>query len=56
VRSERQVQTRLTDAELARLITAYQAGSKINKLAGDFGINRNTVSSILRRNGSEPCP
>jgi predicted DNA binding protein len=47
-RPERQVQTRLTDAEVVQLITAYQAGAKINQLAIDFGINRNTASSILR--------
>jgi uncharacterized protein (DUF433 family) len=50
---QRQVQTRLTDAEVARLITAYQAGTKISQLAVDFGINRNTVSSILRSSGIE---
>jgi uncharacterized protein (DUF433 family) len=54
VRPERQAQTRLTDAEVARLITAYSAGAKITQLATDFGINRNTASSILRNNGTEP--
>jgi uncharacterized protein (DUF433 family) len=39
---------------VARLIAAYQAGTKINQLATDFGINRNTVSSILRSSGVEP--
>lgn len=48
---QRQAQTRLTDAEVAQLITAYQADAKINQLATDFGINRNTVSSILRSSG-----
>jgi hypothetical protein len=46
-RSERQVQTRLTDAGVTQLIAAYQAGAKINQLATDFGINRNTVSSLI---------
>jgi len=52
-RSKRQVQTRLPKAEVTRLIAAYQAGFKINQLAADFGLNRNTVSSILRRGGIE---
>jgi uncharacterized protein (DUF433 family) len=52
-RSERQVQTRITDAEGVRLIAAYQAGAQINQLGLDFGINRNTVSSILRSSGIE---
>jgi uncharacterized protein (DUF433 family) len=54
VRSERQVQTRLTDAEVARLIAAYQAGAKINQLAIDFAINRNTVSSTLHSSDAAP--
>lgn len=53
-RPQRQVQTRLTDAEVARLITVYQAAAKIKQLATDFGINRNTVSSILRISGVAP--
>jgi hypothetical protein len=53
-RPPRQVQTRLAGAEIAQLIAAYQVGTKINQLATDFGINRNTVSSILRRSGVGP--
>ena len=54
MRRERQVQTRLTDGEVARLIAAYEAGAKINELAANFGVNRNTVSSTLRSSGVAP--
>ena len=52
-RPERQPQNRLTVVEVARLTAAYQEGAGVYELAIDFGINRNTVSSILRNNGAE---
>lgn len=33
------------------LVAEYEAGSTMNALAKKFGINRRTVSTILRRNG-----
>jgi lambda repressor-like predicted transcriptional regulator len=49
LQSDRQTQSRLTEADVTRMIAAYRAGTSMNQLAADFGINRNTVSTILDR-------
>lgn len=41
----------LTDAELARLVAAYQAGATVYQLAKEFQVNRRTVSERLKTAG-----
>lgn len=41
--------TKLTPAGEADLVTAYTAGATVYQLAAQFGIDRKTVSRILRR-------
>jgi lambda repressor-like predicted transcriptional regulator len=52
----KQVQKRLAPDELARLVEAHQAGAGVNELAREFGIHRETVSNILRREGALRAP
>ncbi|WP_160050494.1 helix-turn-helix domain-containing protein [Nocardiopsis sp. FR4] len=42
---------RLKPQEVDELIVAYQAGTNVYKLGERFGINRQTVSAILKRHG-----
>ena len=42
---------RLTEAEVAELVTMRQAGEQIDVLAERFGIGRNTVLAHLKRRG-----
>jgi DNA-binding MarR family transcriptional regulator len=42
---------RLSPFEIARLVTRYQAGSKIRELAEEFGVHKHTVSAHLARQG-----
>ena len=49
--ANRQVQRRLRPPEIAELVAGYRAGATIYELAGEFRINRNTVSATLEREG-----
>jgi transposase-like protein len=51
VRRSRQVQRRLTEDEVDRLVDAYLAGATIGDLAARFGIHEHTVSAHLERKG-----
>jgi DNA invertase Pin-like site-specific DNA recombinase len=42
---------RLKPHEINELIAAYQAGTNVYKLGERYGINRQTVSTILKRHG-----
>lgn len=48
-RTQRQVHRRLRDDQIDDLVEAYRHGFTIFQLADQFGINRGTVSLILRR-------
>jgi transposase-like protein len=53
-RSERppkQAQRRLDAEGVAELVAAYAAGGRVKKLATQFGIHRDTVHNILKRQG-----
>ncbi|MER6626771.1 helix-turn-helix domain-containing protein [Streptomyces sp. NPDC000987] len=52
-RPTQRVAKRLKDAQVAELVEAYQAGSTTYQLAERFGIKRQTVSNILKRQGVE---
>jgi hypothetical protein len=41
----------LTDADVDRLVTGYQAGRSLPDLADDFGVHRRTVAARLERRG-----
>ena len=43
--------TRLTDAQIVRLVERYRAGATVYDLAPEFGIDRRTVSAQLKRQG-----
>jgi lambda repressor-like predicted transcriptional regulator len=55
-RAAKQVQKRLAPDEVARLVEAHQAGAGVKELAREFGIHRETVSNILRREGALRAP
>lgn len=42
---------RLNRTQVAELVSRYQAGETVYELGRAFGINRNTVSAILKREG-----
>jgi transcriptional regulator of acetoin/glycerol metabolism len=42
---------RLTADEVRELVAAYEAGSTAYELAGQFGVHRVTVTSLLHRSG-----
>ncbi|NYH50679.1 DNA invertase Pin-like site-specific DNA recombinase [Nocardiopsis arvandica] len=44
---------RLKPQEIDELIAAYQAGTNVYKLGKRFGINRQTVSAVLKRHDVE---
>ncbi|MFV2195041.1 helix-turn-helix domain-containing protein [Nocardiopsis sp. LOL_012] len=44
----------LKPAQVEELIAEYQAGATVYQLADRFGIERRTVSNILKRNGITP--
>jgi DNA invertase Pin-like site-specific DNA recombinase len=46
-----QRQTRLRRAQVEDLVAGYRAGRTVYELAGSFGIDRRTVSAILKREG-----
>ena len=45
---------RLKEAQVEELVEAYKSGATTYQLADRFGIKRQTVSSILKRNGVTP--
>jgi hypothetical protein len=49
----RQVHHRLSQAEVAEMISAYRQGEPVKELAQRFGIHRVTVTAILRRHDVE---
>jgi hypothetical protein len=51
LRTPRQVQNRLTKAQAAELVAAYEVRLGVLDLAQLFDIHRDTVSSILNRRG-----
>lgn len=50
-RTRRQVQRRLTAAEVAGLAEQYRAGQTMNELARAHGVHRRTVAHCLRKQG-----
>ncbi|MEV5532615.1 hypothetical protein [Streptomyces prunicolor] len=50
----RRVAKRLKEAQVTELVEAYGAGASTYQLADHFGIKRQTVSNILKRNGITP--
>jgi transposase-like protein len=46
-----QHQRRLAKEQAIEVVDRYQAGATLRELATRYGINRNTVSAILRRHG-----
>uniref|UniRef100_A0AAU2AD13 Helix-turn-helix domain-containing protein n=1 Tax=Streptomyces sp. NBC_00093 TaxID=2975649 RepID=A0AAU2AD13_9ACTN len=53
-KSPRRAAKRLNEAHVAELVEAYKTGSTTYQLASRFDIKRQTVSSILKRNGITP--
>lgn len=51
VRSVRQRQRRLTEANVAELAARYGAGATVYELAAEFGCHRTTVAAQLKRLG-----
>jgi lambda repressor-like predicted transcriptional regulator len=45
---ERQVQVRLTDSQADDLVSAYESGEDMRRLAARFGVHRRTVATTLR--------
>jgi lambda repressor-like predicted transcriptional regulator len=45
---ERQVQVRLTDSQTDDLVSAYESGEDMRRLAARFGVHRRTVATTLR--------
>jgi transposase-like protein len=50
-RPPKQAQRRLDPEGIARLVAAYEAGGRVKRLATEFGIHRDTVHNILKREG-----
>ena len=50
-RPPKQAQRRLDAEGVAELVAAYAAGGRVKKLATQFGIHRDTVHNILKRQG-----
>jgi transposase-like protein len=55
-RPAKQAHKRLDAEEVARLVAAHQAGAGVKELARRFGVHRQTVSDILRREGAHRAP
>jgi AraC-like DNA-binding protein len=49
---QKQAQHRLNPDEVDQLLQCYRAGTKIDDLAAEFAINRNTVMEHVRRAGA----
>jgi len=50
-RRPRQLQVRLTDDDVDRLVARYQAGLTLNELATAFGADRRTLAGWLQQRG-----
>jgi transposase-like protein len=50
-RPPKQAQKRLDPEGVAELVAGYRAGGRVKKLAAEFGIHRDTVHNILKRQG-----
>jgi DNA invertase Pin-like site-specific DNA recombinase len=50
-RAPKLAQRRLDPEGVTRLVAAYRAGGRVKKLATQFGIHRDTVHNILKRQG-----
>jgi AraC-like DNA-binding protein len=50
-RRPRQLQVRLTDDEVDRVVAGYQAGLTLNELATAFGADRRTLAGWLQQRG-----
>jgi lambda repressor-like predicted transcriptional regulator len=50
-RPPKQAQKRLDPDGVAELVAGYRAGGRVKKLAAEFGIRRDTVHNILKRQG-----
>jgi DNA-binding CsgD family transcriptional regulator len=53
---KKQQQRRLTEPQQAELVERYQSGDWMAELATRFGIDRRTVSAILKRHGVPSHP
>jgi DNA invertase Pin-like site-specific DNA recombinase len=51
-RASKQAQKRLDAEEVDQLVAAHLAGAGVKKLADLFGVHRDTVRHILKRNGA----
>jgi IS30 family transposase len=51
IRTSKQLQLRLQQPEIERLLAQYQTGATVYEWAAQFGIHRGTVSNLLKRNG-----
>jgi len=47
----RQQQRRLTEAQVVKMAARYQEGATVYELAAEFGCNRTTVASRLKKGG-----
>jgi hypothetical protein len=50
----KQKQRRLAAQQQSELVLKYEAGALVKELAALYGINRQTVSAIIKRRGIEP--
>ena len=50
-RTPKAIHRRLRAAQLEELVIGYKTGSTLHQLAGQFRINRGTVSKLLEREG-----
>lgn len=53
-RSTHRIAKRLKEQQVKELVEAYAEGATVYELAEQFGIERRTVSKILKREGVEP--
>ena len=49
--TRKQIHRRLRPTEVGELVTGYQTGATVYELGRKYGISRNTVSSLLEREG-----
>jgi len=55
-RPPKQAQRRLNPDGVAELVAACKAGGRVKKLAAEFGIHRDTVHNVLKREGVLQSP
>lgn len=51
VKQFRQIQKRLTDEEMEKVVQGYMSGRTVHQLTEEFGCHRQTISSILKQHG-----